>query len=255
MNETSSKQFGLLVAYLLPGFIGLFGVAPFVPAVANWLQPINQVDFGVGPTAYAILAAIAMGMILSCFRWLLIDQLHRCTGVRRPAMDASHLETRLDAFDYVVEAHYRYYQFYANTIVAIALAYGLNRFIKPSPFLGFGTDLGVAILCTVLFVGSRDALSNYYAGTTRLVGQVAEKDSGNDMTNGRGHDSVGCACASRSAPPVKSYDQSQAPVKPESSGAPISDVERVGNKVGEPRSNSSVARGEAKLSAAEVDSR
>lgn len=255
MNGNLSKHFGLIIAYLLPGFIGLAGIAPLSPAVAEWLRPVNQGNLGIGPTVYVIFAAITLGMILSCFRWLLIDHVHHWTGIRRPVWDDSQLDGRLGAFDYLVEVHYRYYQFHANTIVAILVAYGLNRIMTTSPLLGIGTDLGVVIICAVLFAGSRDALSNYYAGTTRLVGRVAEKDLGNDMTNGRGHDSVGCACASRSAPPVKVYDESQTPVKPEISGSPISAVERVGNKVAEPDYNSSVARGEAQLSAAEADSR
>jgi len=255
MKETSTWQFGLIVAYLLPGFIVLAGIAPLSPAVAQLLGPITQSDFGLAPTVYAVLAALTLGMIVSCFRWMLIDRIHYLTGIIRPIWDDSHLQDRLGAFTYLVEVHYHFYQFYANTIIATVFAYSVNRLLKTSPLLGIGTDLGVVIICAVLFAGSRDALSNYYAGTTRLVGRVAEKDLGNDMTNGRGHDSVGCACASRSAPPVKVYDESQTPVKPEISGSPISAVERVGNKVAEPDYNSSVARGEAQLSAAEADSR
>jgi len=255
MKEISTWQFGLIVAYLLPGFIVLAGIAPLSPAVAAWLVPITQSNIGLAPTVYAVLAALTLGMIVSCFRWLLIDRIHQWTGIRRPVWDDSHLQDRLGAFKYLVEVHYHVYQFYANTIIAAVFAYSVNRVLKTSPLLGIGTDLGVVIICAVLFAGSRDALSNYYAGTTRLVGQVAEKDLGNDMTNGRGHDSVGCACAPRSTPPMKSYDESQAPVKPESSGSPVNAVERVGNKVSEVHCNSSVARGNVPLNAAKTDSR
>lgn len=216
MNGNLSKQFGLIIAYLLPGFIGLAGMAPLFPPVAGWLRPMNQGDFGVGPTVYAILSAITMGMIVSCFRWLLIDHLLHWTGIRRPAWDDSQLDSHLGAFDYLVEAHYRYYQFYANAVVAIASAYGLNRFMETSPLLGIGTDLGVAILCTVLFVGSRDALSNYYKATIYVVGQVAEKDhAGKTMTNGRGHDSVACATTPRTGSETKSLPKPKVQAKPQ----------------------------------------
>ena len=55
------------------------------------------------------------------------------------------------AFNYWVEQTYRYYQFYANTLIAVLWAYIVNRYFETSPLLGLGTDLGVLILCAVLF--------------------------------------------------------------------------------------------------------
>ncbi|MGD0390995.1 MAG: hypothetical protein ABSC42_18780 [Tepidisphaeraceae bacterium] len=176
------------MAFLIPGFIGLAGVAPLMPVVGEWLRPANLGvgDFGIGPTVYAIMAATGVGMIVSCIRWLAIDHLLQWTGVRSPAWDFRQLENRLAALDYLSDNHYRYYQFYANTLVAILWAYPVNRSLQTSPLLGFGTDLGVAILCIVLFLGSRDALSKYYARSGQLIGEVAEKVD-ETMTNGLGH--------------------------------------------------------------------
>jgi len=79
-----------------------------------------------------------------------------------PSNWASRLEDRLAAFNYLVESHYRYYQFVANTLVAVLWAYSINRWMKTSSLLGVGTDLLVVILCRALFAASRDALSKYY---------------------------------------------------------------------------------------------
>jgi hypothetical protein len=170
MSEISNRQFGLIVAFLIPGFIGLAGVAPLVPVVGEWLRPINIGDFGIGPTVYAVMAAIAVGMMISCVRWLLIDHALHWVGVRPPAWDFRNLETRLEAWDYLNANFYRYYQFYANTLVAVAWAYLVNRFNQKSPTLDLGTDLGVVFLCVVLFLGSRDALSKYYTRSGQLLG-------------------------------------------------------------------------------------
>src|ERR1043165_6911240 len=116
--ETTNRQFGLMVAYLLPGFIGLGGIALLVPTVAQWLQPTTgQSGWDIAPPVYAVLAAVSVGMILSCFRWLVIDRIHAWTGVTGPAWDIERLEERITAFDYLVEHHYRYYQCYANTLL------------------------------------------------------------------------------------------------------------------------------------------
>jgi hypothetical protein len=216
MSQTSHWQFGLLVAYILPGFVALFGIAPLVPMVAKWLQPVNLSELSVGPTVYAILAAITFGMIASCFRWLTIDHLHEWMGVRRPDWNDIHLENRLSAFNYLVEIHYRYYQFYANMIVSILACYGLNRFMRTMPFLGLRTDFAVLFLCAVLFIGSRNALSNYYTATRRLLGHVAEKDYvGATMTNGRDHESAGCTAAERPSQQDKAKIKNEISAKPE----------------------------------------
>src|SRR5579863_4071511 len=145
--NVSSNQFGLIVAYLLPGFIGLAGIAPLVPAVGQWLQPVNQAQASFGAPIYALLAATTVGMIANCTRWLLVDHIHHYMGVRPPVWDDSRLDKRLVAFNYLVENHYRYYQFVANSLVVIVVAYSINRWIGTSPLLGFGTDLGFVILC------------------------------------------------------------------------------------------------------------
>lgn len=183
--EISGRQFGLLIAYLLPGFVGLAGVAPLAPAVATWLQADTVATAGVSPSVYTLVGATTLGLVLSCFRWLLVDSMLHRMGIRRPVWKDQRLVERLEAFDYLVENHYRYYQFYANTLIAIVWSYSIHRSMKSSPLLGPGTDLGAIILCAVLFAGARDALAKYYERTSRLIGYVAEKGvDGDVMTNG-----------------------------------------------------------------------
>src|SRR4051812_7327773 len=105
MNN-SSNQFGLMVAYLLPGFIGLAGIAPFAPIVAAWLRPLNQSAASLGAPVYSVLAATTIGMIFSCFRWLFVDHILHWTGLRPPTWDDALLEERVTAFNYLVENHY-----------------------------------------------------------------------------------------------------------------------------------------------------
>ncbi len=168
--DSPSKQFGFIVAYLLPGFIGLAGLVPFVPLFGAWLHPVSYSEASLGPPIYALLAATTMGMIANALRRLLIDHIHAWTGIVPPVWDDSRLEERLGAFNYLVENHYRYYQFVANTLIAVIWTYLINRFLGTSPFLGWGSDIGVIILCVALFVTSRDTLQKYYTRTGRLVG-------------------------------------------------------------------------------------
>ncbi|HYE17370.1 MAG TPA: hypothetical protein VEA69_02940 [Tepidisphaeraceae bacterium] len=175
MKQPSLSHFGLLVAYVLPGFIVLAGLAPVFPAVANWLQPVDQGDLGIGPPVYALMAATALGLILTCFRWVILDHVHAYSGVRRPTWDDRQLHDVLGGFDYLVQNHFRYYEFFGNAMVAGLFAYAVNRAAGSLPFLGPGTDLGMILITCVLFAASRDALGKYYSRTSRLIGQVSEK--------------------------------------------------------------------------------
>ena len=187
--EAFSRQFGLMIAYLLPGFIGLVGLAPLIPTVAEWLHAAARGDAGLGPPVYALLAAMATGMVVSSVRWLLIDHIHGWMGIKAPPLDFAAMDGRLHAFNYIVEGNYRYYQFNSNGLVAVAWAYSVHRILQTSRLLGPGTDLGVLILCAVLFAASRDALAKYYRRSSGLLGHVAEKDpSGDVMTNGFHHE-------------------------------------------------------------------
>jgi len=210
------------VAVLVPGFIGLAGVAPLMPAVSEWLRPVSWSEFGLGPPIYAILAATASGMIIGCVRWLVIDHIHHWTGLVQPAWDLSGLQDHLDAFNFVVEGTYRYYQFYANTVVAVLWAYLVNRLCEKSSFLGPGTDFGVLILCAILFAGSRDALAKYYTRSVALIGEVAGKDLEDiTMTNGfdHGHKSAGSTKTEKAAKSQnKPEPQSSKPVQAEVKG-------------------------------------
>jgi hypothetical protein len=202
---SSNSQFGLIVAYLLPGFIGLAGIAPFVPTVGIWLRPAGYSEASLGPPVYALLAATTIGMIVSSLRWLVVDHIHQWLGLTPPRWDDRQLQTRLDAFSYLVENHYRYYQFTANTLVALAIAYVINRAAATSTYLGPVTDLAVVLLCLALFLASRDNLSKYYARTRLLIGYLPHEDE--SMTNGNHHE-AGKAEASKPRP------NSQADTKP-----------------------------------------
>lgn len=168
--DNLNRHFGLVIAYLLPGFVALVGLAPLSPTVAGWLAAGAHSDLGT--PVYALLAAMTAGMVVSCFRWLVIDQVHAVTGLGSSRFDARALEAHPTAFSYLIEQHYRYYQFYANVLVAVVWAYAVHRWRGASPLFGVGTDAGVVILSAVLFLGSRDALSKYRRRSGQLNGHV-----------------------------------------------------------------------------------
>lgn len=189
MDFISTRNFGLLIAYVLPGFVCLLGAGTVSEAVWVWLVGAGSGGPSVGGVLYVGLASIGAGMTASVVRWAFVDTTHHYTGLQRPALDESRLTERLEAFNYLVEQHYRYYQFYGNTLVAIGVFYGLWRISPHALDTGVGWPECVLLFIIGVFAaGSRDALRKYYTGSIMLLGTIEKRRS--KMTNGKHHPST-----------------------------------------------------------------
>lgn len=119
MRDVSNRNFGLLIAYLVPGVVGLWGLSYLVPELRPWLvgQPFEQPT--VGGFLYLTLGAVTLGMIASVVRWAVLDTIHHASGLEAPRWSDERLHERLSGYDWLVENHYRYYQFYGNTLISL----------------------------------------------------------------------------------------------------------------------------------------
>jgi hypothetical protein len=169
VTTLSNQNFGLIIAYLLPGFVALWGVSYFSPTVESWITASQQGAPTVAGFMYVTLASLAAGVTVSAVRWAIIDQLHHATGVRPPAWKFAKLEGKLQGFLTLIESHYRYYQFYSNMCIAAALSFYARVFRESYAPVGLWPTLGFVVLELVLFAGSRDALRKYYARTQQLL--------------------------------------------------------------------------------------
>ena len=170
MSTLSNQNFGLIIAYLLPGFVSLWGVSYFSPTVESWINASQQGPPSVAGFMYVTLASLAAGVTVSAVRWALVDHLHHATGIVPPAWKFANLEGKLQGYLTLIENHYRYYQFYANMFVAAAFAYWARLFSEgPSATNRLATTCGFLALEMILFAGSRDTLHKYYSRTQQLL--------------------------------------------------------------------------------------
>ena len=215
-----NRQFGLVIAYLLPGFIALAGIAPLVPEVTTWLRT-NQAS-SIGAPLYALLAATAAGMVVNCFRWFIIDRLLVLTGVPLPAFNPRALEEHPEAINFLLENHYRFYQAYAGTLLAVIWTYSVYRWLRLSPLLGVGTDAVLLVFCVVLFAGSRDAIIKYRDRSRHLVAGTLFNSSsiGDVMTNGADHHAGGGNATGKKQPSAKPSAQPKSDARPETPAKP-----------------------------------
>jgi len=170
MQNVTRDNFGLLIAYVLPGFVALWGVSFFSETVRHWLGTSSANPPTVGGFLYVTVAAVAAGMLVSTVRWMTIDRIHHFTGISAPGLDFARLGDRLSAFELLVSGHYQFYQWHANMAVAIAFTFSVYAFVAPDRGL---PDIRVAASFVavemVLWLGSRDALQKYYQRTSSLL--------------------------------------------------------------------------------------
>lgn len=169
-QEPSLSNFGLVIAYLVPGFAALLGAASFSGTIRSWMASVPPNAPTVGGFLYLTIGSIAAGLTVSTLRWAVVDTLHHRTGVPAPKLDFARLGQNTAAFSVLVESHYRYYQFYGNMLVSIAVILVARR-LKAAAFFGPPTSLDLALvaLAVVFFLGSRDTLKKYYARMSQLL--------------------------------------------------------------------------------------
>lgn len=171
MKEVSSSNFGLLIAFLLPGFMVLWGASYFSETVKHWLSGSNASAPTVGGFMYVTLASVAAGVTASTVRWAVIDTIHHWTGLPRPRWDFFRLRDNVGAYNLLNDNHYRFYQFHGNALIALLFVYVARRVDEGVFTARVGWfDLGFAILSVILFVGSRDTLRKYYVRVSQLLG-------------------------------------------------------------------------------------
>jgi len=163
MKDVSDKNFGVIIAFLLPGFLLLWGLSYSVTDVATWLAKSSRNDApSIGGFLYATLASLALGLMISAVRWLIVDSvLGWVTSL--PRIDFAKLKDKdaFATFQGIVENHYKYYQYYSNTLIAIVSAFGF--------YVCYGGQgapwpmwIGAVVVAVVLFFASRDALKKYH---------------------------------------------------------------------------------------------
>ena len=169
--DSLEKNFGLTIAFLLPGFVCLAAMSRFSPTIAVWMSIEPSSSPSVVGFLYVLLASTGAGLIASAVRWLIIDSLHHRTGLRPPQWDFARLQSNYDAFQLAVEHNYRHYQFYANMIVA-SLLFGFCDQLVRGPWSA-GALAAAGALELVLLATSRDCLRRYYARTEQLLRREA----------------------------------------------------------------------------------
>ena len=146
----------------------------------------------VGGFLYGTLVSVGAGLSVSVVRWAILDRLHHATGIKEPRWNFARLQRNLHAFQLLVESHYRQYQFFGNTLVALVCAYAA-RMATLETWSGqiAAADVALLALAAILFAGSRDTLRKYYErGSELLGGEMSDGQRNREARDGTGKESA-----------------------------------------------------------------
>ena len=163
--DITSTSFGLLIAYLLPGLVTLFGLSFWVPALRSMFEAFVTGASDLSLFLLVTLLSIATSLQVTLIRWVLFEEL-LCRRDRLSPEDFKGMssEGHFNAFRGAVDEHYRYHQFWGSMVIALPILFiGWAR--ESHAFASFWTGLLLLTLFLVLegltFFGAVKAYTNY----------------------------------------------------------------------------------------------
>ena len=172
MKDLTSTSFGYIIAFLLPGLLGLYALTYWFSPAGQIISPVLKADTTVGPSVILLLIALAVGLCVSALRFFLFEKL-LCRNHKFPPDMFSKLaaEGRLASFKSVVDEHYRYHQFYGGCAVAILILYTgwLRHAIDDIDLRFVLVSVAFGLFELLLIVTGKDAFVRYVQRGTIIV--------------------------------------------------------------------------------------
>lgn len=165
MQKFITDKFGYTIAFLLPGFLVIWAVSYYSSTITSWLNNTRDITSNIGNIVYIILASLSAGIIISAIRWIIYDRiLFRKIDIKE--LDYSKLQANLDAYRYIIEGHYQFYQFYANMSVSILVCSILRKsFLQGHPWIIFW----LVVIEVILFWNSKGCFNKCYEKLRQLL--------------------------------------------------------------------------------------
>jgi hypothetical protein len=180
MKDVTSTSFGLVIAFLLPGVVLLYGLSFWSGDVERLFATFLTAQSTLGLFLMVILAALALGLVITVPRYFFFEcficRHHRIESALFSKLCVS--ET-LTAFRAVADEHYRYHQFWGGLVVVSPVLYvgWLRAHVAQLSWLAvLGTALGFVIF--ELFMGAAAALAyrQYGARGTEILKGAANAE-------------------------------------------------------------------------------
>lgn len=170
MNSIGALDFGMVIAYLLPGFLAFFGLRYVSPAINQLISLSLAKDSGIGVELSIGLFALFAGVVVSALRGSLLDLIQIRTGVKKPPFDVSKLKdpSVLKAYEASISNTYRFAQFYGNAFISLSFLAAMRAWGTWTVGASKPVSVIIVLSLIVLFVAHRQQLRQTY----RTIGAI-----------------------------------------------------------------------------------
>jgi hypothetical protein len=91
MKDVTDKNFGVVIAFLLFGFLFLWGISFSNDEIASWLVKASSKDAPlIGSFLYATIASLALGLLIDAVRAVVVEEtFYRLFRLGKPEINSS----------------------------------------------------------------------------------------------------------------------------------------------------------------------
>ena len=170
MADVTSTSFGMIIAYILPGFTALYSASFWSPKVQHLFDQFVTGESNGGRFLLVILVSLIVGLELSIVRWAVFEKwICRKECLTPDDFIGLRKEEQLTAFRAAVDEQYRYHQFFGGMTFAIPVY--LVGYIRTS-ICSWGTVLlafGLFLLWALTAVAAKVGWSNYVTRSRSIL--------------------------------------------------------------------------------------
>lgn len=161
MSDPVAKLIGPGMAYLLPGLTLYYSLTGIMPSVRLVFVSFLSAQANVGLFLIVILASLIFGLLLSVWRWIIFEIII-CSGkCIDPGLFRNASESKLQAFQRAVDAHYQYHKFWGSMTIAL-LAVACFKGWQYSKDLSGSQTLALAVLSILVILSTGGAAIDAY---------------------------------------------------------------------------------------------
>ncbi|MGB8128326.1 MAG: hypothetical protein WCG81_00880 [Candidatus Angelobacter sp.] len=173
MKELTSTSFGYIIAFLLPGLLGLYALALWFTGINTLLEPALSPQTTIGPSLFLLFCALTLGLLLSAMRHFIFERwLCESHKFAPNVFRELRKNENLVAFTAVVEQHYRYHQFYGGCAVAMFILFPRwmwNHWSELGCLKGWATIALFALFQAMIIETARDSFVKYVNRANEIV--------------------------------------------------------------------------------------
>ena len=179
-HDPIGRAFGLAIAFLAPGMIGLYAASLHVAMLRSWFEAAGRGQTTIGGFLSMVIAASGAGVFVSGMRWYLVEErIRQDAGVPAEHGTAGRRDAKTElAYQNIRAQHYDFYLFYANTLVALGvlwLAWLPGQLVGVPAEVSWTTVRPILITALtaatgrVLFASATDAYERYQKKRAELL--------------------------------------------------------------------------------------